>query len=231
MIDALSAPYSREKALDICIIDWGWEKRRGKGMEKRARSRETDCVGVCLHLSETSGRSVYVCVCECVFSCSVRVRKWNGRHYRDRRHERGKVRERSGRKGRGAGRGRELAQTRLALTQQDILSHTLHMSSPILSQNRHWSGSVEKKTGAHTSDWWNYRYVMVGWCSPGQRLLMWSKVSQQQNYSKGLTLGLTPHNRARVGMRSKGVIWLGRKGQNFRTATRKRILQFFCCGI
>lgn len=39
----------------------------------------------------------------------------------------------------GRGRGRELAQMRLALTQQDILSHTLHMSSPILSQNQHWS--------------------------------------------------------------------------------------------
>lgn len=30
MIDALSAPYSRERALDICIIEWGWEKRGGK---------------------------------------------------------------------------------------------------------------------------------------------------------------------------------------------------------
>lgn len=57
MIDALSALYSREKALDICIIDWGWEKR---GDGEKDRSRETDCVGVCLHLSETLG-------IECVF--------------------------------------------------------------------------------------------------------------------------------------------------------------------
>lgn len=48
MIDALSAPYSREKALDICIIDWGWEKRGGKRMEKeREAGRQIAWVCVC----------------------------------------------------------------------------------------------------------------------------------------------------------------------------------------
>lgn len=39
--------------------------------------------------------------------------------------------------GEGGGWFGELAQMRLALTQRDILSHILHMSSPILSQNQH----------------------------------------------------------------------------------------------
>lgn len=48
---------------------------------------------------------------------------------------------------------------RLALTQQDILSHTLHMSSPILSQNQHWSYSVENRPTLQTDGatdilWW-----------------------------------------------------------------------------
>lgn len=56
------------------------------------------------------------------------------------------MRERGAEWQRGEGqRGRELAQMRLALTQQDILSHILHMSFPILSQNQHWSYSVENR--------------------------------------------------------------------------------------
>lgn len=68
----------------------------------------------------------------------------------------GRNRERKG----DRGRGRELAQMRLALTQQDILSHTLHMSSPMLSQKPAPKPLYWKQ--AQTSNWWNYRYVMVG---------------------------------------------------------------------
>lgn len=80
--------------------------------------------------------------------------------------------------------GRELAQMRMALTQRDILSHTLHMSSPILSKYRHWSFSAENGllSGDTTGISW--------WCGAARPSLR-SKVSQQQTYSKALTLGLT----------------------------------------
>ena len=125
-------------------------EKKGKRDGKESKKQGDRLRGCVFALEwDIGAQSVCVCVCVCesvFFSCSVRVRKRNGRYYRDRKDTReGKWEKRSGRKGRGAGRGRELAQTRLALTQQDILSHTLHMSSPILSQNRHWSGSVGKK--------------------------------------------------------------------------------------
>lgn len=104
------------------------------------------------------------------------------------RHERGKVREQSGGGGGGRGRGRELAQMRLALTQQDILSHTLHMSSPILSQNQHWSYSVENRPTLPTDETTD----ILWWCGAARpkTTIMSTKISQQQNYFKGLTLAL-----------------------------------------
>lgn len=63
MIDALSAPYSREKALDICIIDWGWEKKRGKGWKKGGKEDRLWESVLALDIGHTV--SLLVVKCEC----------------------------------------------------------------------------------------------------------------------------------------------------------------------
>lgn len=52
MIDALSSPYSREKALDSCIIDWGWEKRGGKKEWKSVSQKQEDRLCGCVFALE-----------------------------------------------------------------------------------------------------------------------------------------------------------------------------------
>ncbi len=67
MIDALSAPYSREKALDICIIDWGWEKRVEKGWKKGEKEKQGDRLCGCVFALEWDiGHGVCVLVASSV---------------------------------------------------------------------------------------------------------------------------------------------------------------------
>lgn len=90
---------------------------------------------------------------------------------------------------------------RLALTQQDILSHTLHMSSPILSHNQSWNCSAENRSPTDKNDFFfktknkkkNFK------CRSGPRLLIsrlpllpprgqegWHAFEQEQNLRGGI---------------------------------------------
>lgn len=169
----------------------------------------------------------------CVFLVASSVcEKRNGRYKTGtERHEWGKVREQSGRnwERRGGGwegrrRGRELAQMRLALTQQDILSHTLHMSSPILSQNQHWSYSVESM--AHTSDWWNYWYFMAVVQSKPETTNVIQSLSATELF-QGFNIRAYPHNRVRGWHVIEGGNLVGKKRPEFQNSNKKRIFHPF----
>ncbi len=197
-------------------------EKRGKKDGKRDRSRETDCVGVCFHFEWDIGHRLCFSCFVCVYKTKWEIlQRQKDTREGKREKEWQKLRENGGWEGRG--RGRELAQMRLALTQQDILSHTLHMSSPILSQNQHWSYSVENGPTLLTDETTGISW----WC--GAAWQKTTKVIQSLSATelfRGFNIRAYPHNRARAGMWSKGVISLGRKDQNFWTATRKNFPSF-----
>lgn len=73
---------------------------------------------------------------------------------------------------RASDRGRELAQMSLAVSQQDILSHTLHMSSPILS--------VTAVCGKQACSLLTDETACISWWCQCDK--MWSKLSITELY-------------------------------------------------
>lgn len=109
--------------------------------------------------------------------------------------------------------------------------HT-HYTCPLQSSHRTGTGATLWKAGLH---FWLMKLPVFhgGAAQPGKKKKKTINVIQSLSATElfqGFNIRAYPHNRARVGIWSKGVISLGRKDQNFWTATRKNFPPF-CLGI
>lgn len=162
---------------------YNWLRMREKkgGKDGRRGRRKTDCEGVCLHLSETlDAECVFLSPCLCV------KMKWEIlQRQKDMRE--GKWENRvAGEEGAEGEVGSWHRWDWLSLNRTSF--HT-HYTCPLQSSHKTSTGAALWKTGPH------FRLMELpifygGVVQPGQRLLMSSKISQQQNYFKGLTLAL-----------------------------------------
>lgn len=180
------------------------EKRGGGGEERKGSQKENRLWGCMFALDWDIGHRQSICVLVASSVCKDR----------DRKTERGKWENRVAEE---EGEEREVGSWHrcdwLSLNRTSF--HT-HYTCPL--QSAHRTG-----TGAYTSDWWKYQYFMVMWCSLAKTTNVFQNLSATELF-QGFNIRAYPHNRARVGMWSKGL--LGRKDPNFRTASRKNFPSF-----